>query len=251
MLSISAIVLTKNSSKTLSQTLESLKHFKEIIVIDTGSTDNSKEITKTFPNTKLYEHTFSGFGGLRLTATEYATYPWIFSLDSDEILSKEASLALSLKTLSPNKVYSFPFHNYFNNRFIKWCGWYPDRHIRLFHKDHAKFSSDFVHEKVLYEGLTEEKLLTPIEHHSYKEISDFLDKMQRYSTLFAEQNRYKKTSSVSKAIVHGCFAFFKSYILKRGILGGNEGFIIALYNSQTSYYKYLKLWENNRDASCL
>lgn len=251
MLSISAIVLTKNSEKTLSKTLESLKNFKEVIVIDTGSTDSSIEITKSFSNTKLYEHTFSGFGALRLTAIDYATHPWILSLDSDEILSKEAALALSLKNLSSNKVYSFPFHNYFNNRFIKWCGWYPDRHIRLFHKDQAKFSSDFVHEKVLYEGLTEEKLSTPIEHHSYREISDFLDKMQRYSTLFAEQNRYKQTSSLSKAIFHGCFAFFKSYILKRGILGGNEGFIIALYNSQTAYYKYLKLWENNRDASCL
>ena len=176
---------------------------------------------------------------------------WILSLDSDEVLSKEAVSTLSSKELSFNKVYSFPFHNYFNQRFIKWCGWYQDRHIRLFPKDRAKFSSDFVHEKVLYEGLTEEKLTTPIEHHSYREISDFLDKMQRYSTLFAEQNRYKKTSSLSKAIFHGCFAFFKSYILKRGIFGGKEGFIIALYNSQTAYYKYLKLWESNLDASCL
>jgi len=249
-LPISAIVLTRNSAKTLANTLKSLKDLKEIIVLDTGSTDASKEIAKSFANTRLYEHSFSGFGAARLLAMEYASFPWVLSIDSDEILSQKALEELLAKKLTLTKVYSFPFHNYFNGRFIQCCGWYPDRHIRLFPKDKARFSSDFVHEKVLYEGLEEEKLSSPIEHYSYGQISDFLDKMQRYSSLFAKQNQYKQPSSLGKALWHGCFAFFKSYILKRGFLGGQEGFIISLYNSQTAYYKYLKLWESNRDASC-
>lgn len=251
MSNISALVLTKNSEKTIKNTLESLRNFKEVIVLDTGSKDLTKEIVGSFPNTKLYEHSFSGFGAARNLATTYVTSEWILSLDSDEVLTEEAVRELFSKELDKKKVYSFPFHNYFNDKFIKWCGWYPDRHVRLYPKESAYFSSDFIHERVIYRGLEEEKLKVPIKHYSYREISDFLEKMQKYSTLFAEQNRYKKSSSPIKAILHGLFAFLKSYILKRGFLGGTEGFIIALYNSQTAYYKYLKLWEANRDASCL
>lgn len=251
MSTISVLILAKNSEKTIKKTLESLRDFKQVVVIDTGSKDLTKEIVRSFSNTRLYEHPFSGFGALRNLAMTYVTSEWVLSLDSDEVLTQGAVKELLSKKLDEQKVYSFPFHNYFNDKLIKWCGWYPDRHVRLYPKNKAHFSSDFVHEKVVYQGLQEEKLLTPIEHYSYREIADFLEKMQRYSTLFAEQNRYKKTSSPLKAILHGCFAFFKSYILKRGFLGGAEGFIIAFYNSQTSYYKYLKLWEANRDASCL
>lgn len=251
MFDISCLVLTKNSEKTIKNTLESLKDFKEVIVLDTGSKDTTKDIVSSFPNTKLYEHPFSGFGAARNLATNYVTSEWILSLDSDEVLTEEALKELLSKKLDKKKVYSFPFHNYFNDKFIKWCGWYPDRHIRLYPKESAHFSSDFIHEKVLHQGLEEERLKSPIKHYSYREIGDFLEKMHKYSTLFAEQNRYKQRSSLLKAVFHGCFAFFKSYILKKGFLGGAEGFIIALYNSQTSYYKYLKLWEANRDASCL
>jgi glycosyltransferase involved in cell wall biosynthesis len=249
--SISAMVLTKNSEKTIKMTLESLKDFKEVIILDTGSQDKTKEIVLSFPNTKWHEHSFSGFGAARNLATTYMSSEWILSIDSDEVLTKEALKELNSKQLDKKNVYSFPFHNYFNGKWIRWCGWYPDRHIRLYPKGLAYFSSDFIHEKVLYPHLKEERLKGAIEHYSYGEIGDFLEKMQKYSTLFAEQNRYKKTSSPLKAILHGCFAFLKSYLLKRGFLGGAEGFIIALYNSQTSYYKYLKLWEANRDASCL
>lgn len=248
---ISALVLTKDSEKTIKNTLESLKDFEEVIVLDTGSKDLTKDIVSSFPNTKWYQHSFSGFGAIRNLASSYVSNPWILSLDSDEVLPAETAQLILSKDLDLKKVYSFPFHNYFNGKWIKWCGWHPDRHIRLYPKDKARFSSDFVHEKVLYQGLQEEKLHLPIQHYSYLEIGDFLEKMHKYSTLFAEQNRYKQSSSLLKALLHGSFAFFKSYILKRGFLGGEEGFIIALYNSQTSYYKYLKLWEANRDASCL
>jgi len=251
MYDISVLILANNSDKTIRKTLESVKDFKEVIVVDTGSKDMTKEIVRSFPNTRLYEHPFSGFGAMRNLATTYVTSEWVLSLDSDEVLMESTAKELLSQELDPQKVYSFPFHNYFNEKFIKWCGWYPDRHIRLYPKGRANLSSDFVHERVLYQGLEEVKLTAPIEHYSYRGISDFLDKMQRYSTLFAEQNRYKQPSSPLKAILHGCFAFFKSYILKKGFLGGSEGFIIALYNSQTAYYKYLKLWEANRDASCL
>lgn len=247
---ISVLILAKNSESTIGKTLESLKDFQEIIVLDTGSQDKTKEIISSFPNTKLYEYPFAGFGAMRNLATQHVTQEWILSLDSDEVLPQETILKLTTKPLDKSKVYSFPFRNYFNGKWIHGCGWYPDRHIRLYPKARAHFSSDLVHEKLLYQGLKEEKLSVPIEHYSYRSLSDFLEKMQKYSTLFAEQNRYKGSSSLTKAILHGAFAFFKSYILKRGFLCGAEGFIISMYNAHTAYYKYLKLWEANNDATC-
>ncbi|MCH9631120.1 MAG: hypothetical protein S4CHLAM37_11340 [Chlamydiia bacterium] len=248
---ISAIVLTKDSSKTLGETLRSLSRFDDVIVLDTGSSDSTIEIAKSFPNVTLHRHSFSGFGHLRNLASNYTKNDWVLSLDSDEVLTDEAFEEIESKKLEDTKVYSFPFDNYFNNKHIKWCGWYPDRHIRLFNKSSTSFSSDFVHERVLDDDMQEENLVFSIKHYSYGCISDFLEKMQRYSTLFAQQNKYKKRSSIGKALLHGHFAFFKSYILKRGILGGKEGFIISIYNAQTAYYKYLKLWEANQDATCL
>lgn len=248
---ISAIVLAKDSEATIKSTLESLKDLDEVIVLDTGSEDSTKKVALTYPNVRLFEDSFKGFGTMRHLATSYASHDWILSIDSDEVLSKKALKEILELQLNEKKIYSFPFHNYFNGKFIRWCGWYPDRQALLFNKNKTGFSSDFVHEKILLsEGMEEQKLNGPIEHYPYRKISDFLDKMQRYSTLFAEQNRYKKSSSPLKAVLHGAYAFFKSYILKRGVLGGSEGFIIALYNAQTSYYKYIKLWEANNDASC-
>ena len=248
---ISAIVLTKDSEKTIQATLESLRDLEEVIVLDTGSKDLTKQIALTYSNVKLFEDSFKGFGAMRHLASSYTSCDWVLSIDSDEVLSKKALKEILQISLVETKVYSFPFHNFFNGKFIKWCGWYPDRHPRLLNKKQTGFSSDFVHEKILVNStMQEQKLSGPIEHYSYREISDFLDKMQRYTTLFAEQNRYKKSSSPLKAILHSLYAFFKSYLLKRGILGGSEGLIIALYNAQTSYYKYLKLWEANKDATC-
>ena len=247
MFPITAVVLTKNSSETLKKTLDSLKDFKHVLILDTGSTDNSLEIAAAFTNVTIKKHPFTTFGALRNLAAEFVSTDWILTLDSDEVLSEKALKEISLLKLDPQKVYSFPRWNYFNDKFIQWCGWYPDRVLRLYNKTKAHYSSDFVHERVLFPGLEEQKLLGPLEHFSYRHIADFLDKMQKYTTLFAEQNQYKKSSSPLKALLHSVFAFFKSYILQKGVLGGWEGFIIASYNSQTTFYKYLKLWElNNR-----
>ncbi|MBI3211087.1 MAG: glycosyltransferase family 2 protein [Simkania negevensis] len=247
---ISVAILTKDSAETLLRTLQSTREFKEVILLDTGSIDDTLKIASTFSNIKIYKSPFLGFGPLHNLAATYATYDWILSLDSDEVLSEEFQQELLKFPLDPHMVFSFPFHNYLGNKHIKCCGWYPDRHVRLYNKKITSFSEDHVHEKVIQKGLVEKKLSTPILHFSYRSISDFLKKMENYSHLFAKQNQHKKRSSMGKAILHGSYSFFKSYILQRGFLGGAEGFLISVYNGQTSFYKYLKLKEyNNKNAS--
>lgn len=242
---ISVTILTKNSEATLRAVLQSVRSFDEVIILDTGSTDNTLEIAKEFSNCKIYKSPFLGFGVLHNLASSYATHEWILSLDSDEVLSHELIEEITKSNLDPHRIYSIPFNNYFHGKHIKWCGWYPDRHVRLYNKLKTSFSSDFVHESIDKKDLVETPLKNPIYHYSYRTISDFLRKMDSYSELFATQNQHKKKSSLSKAILHGVYAFIKSYFFQRGFLGGTEGFLISLYNSQVSFYKYMKLMERN------
>lgn len=242
---ISVTVLTKNSQQYIQEVLQTLTPFGEVLLYDTGSTDQTMVIAKTFPNVRILQSTFVGFGPTHNLASEAASNDWILSIDSDEVASPEMIQAITDLNENPQAVYAFPRNNYFNGKFIKWCGWYPDRQYRLYNRTKTKFSDVQVHEAIIIENLSAVTLNGPIIHYSYASIADFLSKMQAYSTLFAQQNKNKKPSSLAKAIRHGLFAFLKSYIIKRGFLGGYEGFVISTYNGHTAYYKYLKLYEIN------
>lgn len=242
---ISVTILTKNSQQYLHEVLLALASFGEVLLYDTGSTDQTMIIAATFSNVRILQAPFVGFGPTHNLASAAAANDWILSIDSDEVVTPEMIEAIVNIKENPLIVYAFPRNNYFNGKFIKWCGWYPDRQLRLYNRSKTCFSDAQVHESIITKNLSVITLNGPIVHYSYASISDFLSKMQAYSTLFAQQNKNKKSSSLSKAIGHGLFAFFKSYLIKRGFLGGYEGFVISAYNGHTAYYKYLKLYEIN------
>lgn len=243
---ISVTVLTKNNQRNLKATLDSLQKFPEVIILDSGSTDDTLTIAEKYPNVTIYKTPFLGFGPMHNYATKLASHDWILSIDSDEILSKELVEEIFSLQLDPLLLYEVNRKNYFNGKQIKWCGgWHPDFVIRLYHRKQTRFSDDLVHEKLLKKELKVVQLKGFIDHTPYLEIHDFLHKMQIYSTLFAEQNQEEPVSFAS-ALFHSWFAFIKSYIFKRGFLGGKEGFIISVYNSHTAFYKYLKLAERKK-----
>jgi glycosyltransferase involved in cell wall biosynthesis len=242
---ITVTILTKNSSRYIAKVLQSLQRFDEVLILDTGSTDNTLEIVKTFPNVVLHTSPFIGFGPSHNLASSLAKHDWILSLDSDEIASSEFVEEVLALSLNPMTVYTLSRHNYYRGKFIKGCGWYPDRVVRLYNRTKTQFSEALVHEAVISTGMKTQNLLGPIFHYPYNTIDDFLNKMQQYSTLFAKQYQGKKKSSVTTAIGHGLFAFLKSYFLKKGILLGSQGFEISAYNGITAYYKYLKLRDLN------
>lgn len=243
---ISVTILTKNSQKHIEDVVKALQSFDEVLIYDTGSTDNTLAIAGKFPNVTIYNKPFEGFGKTHNKASSLAKNNWILSIDSDEVVTPEMTNEIKGLVLNEYCVYSFPRHNYFNGKFIKWCGWYPDRQIKLYNRSQTHFSDDEVHETVKSEHMRHIRLSTPVIHYSYTCVADFLVKMQMYSDLFAVQNKGKKSSSPMKAILHASFAFFKSYFLKRGILGGYEGFLISAYNGHTAFYKYMKLYEANK-----
>lgn len=238
---ISVTVLTKNSEELIKRCLESLKGFEEVIVLDNGSSDQTIEIARAFSNVKVFESPFIGFGPLKNLAASYAKNDWILSIDFDEVLKEETFLEIKNLCLEPSCVYSFPRENRFIGKPIIASGWSPDLVLRLYHKKTTSYSNALVHESVQTKNLKVVSLKHAIEHDSYRRIDDLLIKMQIYSTLFAKERAHLKKSSLLKAIVHAKFAFLKTYIFKRGFLDGAQGYIIAKYNADTAYYKYLKL----------
>lgn len=243
---ISVTVLTKNSQKYLKEVLQALTSFDEVLICDTGSTDDTIKIAQTYPNVTIVERQFIGFGPTHNLATSLARNDWILSVDSDEVVTPELAKEIHDLILEPRHIYSFPRHNEYKGKWIKWCGWHPDRQVRIYNRQETSFTNAQVHEAIQTNGMTQIQLKSPLRHYSYAEVSDFISKMQSYSDLFAKQNQGKKPSSLGKALMHGFFAFFKSYILKKGFLGGQEGFEISFYNGNTAFYKYLKLAEANQ-----
>ncbi len=245
---ITVTILTKNSQKHLHKVLDALHAFDEILVYDTGSTDNTMSIAKNYSNVTLHEGPFIGFGPVHNSASSLARHDWILSIDSDEVATPELVKELSALQLDKICVYSVWRQNYYNGRWIRWCGWYPDRQVKLYNRQQTHFSDAQVHESVIVNGFKVVQLNSPVQHYPYENTTDFLNKMQNYSTLYAKQAKGKR-SSLTKAVTHGLFAFVKSYILKKGFLGGREGFIISVYNGNTAFYKYLKLIDVNAQDS--
>lgn len=241
---ISVCIPTKDVEATIQKTLDSVRRFSEVVIYDTGSTDATLVIASSYPNVKIQKGGFKGFGPLRNEVAKLASNDWIFALDSDESVSPALLAEIERLSLNPSNAYSMPRHNYYNGKWIKGCGWYPDRVVRLYNKQTARYSDAAVHESVQSRHIT--PLRSPLLHTPCRSLSDFLRKMDHYSTLFAEQNKGKRRASFSKALGHGAYAFFKSYLLQRGIFDGPEGFVISLYNANSTFYKYLKLSEKNQ-----
>ena len=245
--SISVTILTKNSQKHIRACLGALQNFDEIIVLDNGSTDNTLLILEEFANVKVYSSPFIGFGALKNLAAQYASNPWILSIDSDEVITSELEQELlQLDLTNKGIVYSIKRNNYYRNKHIKACGWDNDYVLRLYHSSTTSFANLQVHEYVRTENLLVKPLTGELNHYAYESISQLILKSDKYTTLFAKENRYKKKSSALKSYYKGAFAFFKNYFLQRGFLYGYEGLTISFTNASYSFYKYMKLHEANQ-----
>jgi len=240
---ISVCILVKNGEKTLASTLDSVKDFPEVLLLDTGSSDRTLEIAKRYPNVKIYESPFYGFGPLRNDLAKRASHDWILALDSDEVLPPSLVKEILTISLDPQIAYAIPRHNFYQGQRIRGCGWGGEKVVRLYHRAHAQFSSAQVHESL--QAKITISFRSPLHHTPYLSTEDFLHKMQQYSSLFAKQYQHQRRSSFAKALGRAVFTFFRSYIIKKGILDGSAGFTISLYNANTTFYKYLKLREAN------
>jgi len=244
---ISAIVLVKNNEYTLGNTLKSLTAFDDVVVYDNGSTDNSILIANHFKNVHLIEGDFKGFGWTKNHAVTYAKYDWVIIVDSDEVIDKELIETLQTTKLDPKTVYQLNFKAFYKDIQIKHSGWNNQKIKRLYNRTVTSYNDNEVHEDIITKNLQIELLKGNMEHYSYQSISQFIIKADQYSTLFAQDKAGKKSSSPLKAFFNAHYSFFRTYILKRGFLDGYAGLIIAFSHMVTNFYKYMKLYELNKE----
>ncbi|HHD82383.1 MAG TPA: glycosyltransferase family 2 protein [Campylobacterales bacterium] len=248
-MNISAIVLSKNNEATIQKTLESLKTFLDVVVYDNGSTDNTLEIVKTFSNVNLIQGEFKGFGWTKNEAVKHAKNDWVIIIDSDEVIDQELLETLQNMTFDKRTVYQLNFKAFYKNTQVKYCGWNNQKIKRLYNRTVTSYNQNDVHENIIVDKLKIELLKGNVEHYSYQSIEQFIQKANTYSTLFAKNNAKKKKSSPLKAFFNGWYSFFKTYILKQGFRDGYIGLIIAFSHMATNFYKYIKLYELNKEQN--
>ena len=241
-------MIVKNGEKYLPECLGALESFGDIILLDNGSNDRTLEIARQFENVKIINHEFTGFGPLKNLAADHAENDWILSLDCDEILPPELLSEINDLVLDEKFVYRFSRNSYFKKKWIKGCGWHPDKILRLYNKKRTAFNDNQVHESVVVKpDMQAMDLKGFIRHYPYHSADELLDKAQFYGALYARQFRGIKKSSPVKAVVRGSAAFMKGYILRRGWQDGYEGFIISFSQGFAAFLKYILLYEINRD----
>jgi len=241
---ISAIVITKNEAHDIGDCLASLQGWvDEILVFDSGSTDGTQDICRTLGAT-VVETDWPGFGPQKQRALEAARGPWIVSLDADERISPALrDEILTAVAASQADIYRIPRSSNYCGTWIRHSGWSPDYVVRLFKRACARFSADLVHERVIAaDGATYGTLTQPLIHYSFRDFSEVLGKIDSYSSYGATQGAARgKRGSLRSALLHGLWAFLRTYVVQRGFLDGRMGLVLAISNAEGTYYRYLKL----------
>jgi glycosyltransferase involved in cell wall biosynthesis len=241
---ISVTILTYNSAETLVNTLKSVEEFREVIIIDGYSSDNSVEIGESFSNTKIFFSHFIGFGKLKNLALSHSSNLWVLSLDADEVLSRES--LEEIKNLDLTKVesaYSFKRENYILGKKVKYSGLGDEWVVRLFNRDSYGFIDKQVHEFVDVQKDSVKKLEYPLAHYPIRDVSQFLIKIAKYSELASEEIRGREVSPVTP-LFKASFAFIRTYFFRLGFLDGWRGLLIAVSNANGRFYRYIRLVKN-------
>lgn len=246
---ITACIITLNEEHNLERCLSSLDFCDEIILVDSGSVDRTLEIAKKY-QAKISYRKFENYSDQKNHALSLAKNSWILSLDADEEISPEwKNEIMALKDLDWENHSGFisPRLTYYLCQWIHHSGWYPDPQIKLFNRHKGYFKGGLVHERVEISGKIG-RIKAPLHHYSYRSISEHLDFINRYTTLFAIESFKKgKRCGILKAYSKLVYKFWWTYIFRLGFLDGKAGFAVCLLGAYYNFLKYLKLFELERD----
>lgn len=275
---LSVAIITKDEETNLPASLESVAFAAQIVVVDSGSRDGTLRIARDFGCDVFEESWRGGFGAQKQFAIDQCSQPWILVLDADERIPAETAAVIKrLTNIDPVEAitnfaslpadssrgsdsgpgldrifpgvtvgYSFPRKNYFQGRWIRHAGWWPDRLVRLFRRGRGGMSPAAVHEGVEVNGIVE-PMNVPLEHFTESDLSKILQKIDRYSSLGAkEAYDIGRRATVGGAIFRSGVTFFQDYILRLGFLDGPQGLTLAVTDSVNKFFKYAKLAEMAR-----
>jgi glycosyltransferase involved in cell wall biosynthesis len=239
---LSAIVITRNEAAHIAACLASLAFCDERIVVDSGSEDATVALAEA-AGARVVVHPFAGFGAQKNVALALATGDWVLSLDADERVTPALAAEIAAAIAAPvADGYEMPRLSRFCGRPMRHSGWYPDYVLRLVRRTRARFSDHLVHERVLCDGAVA-RLREPLRHEPMTRLEDALLRIDRYSTAgAAELVASGRRVSFASGILHGAWAFIRTYGLRAGFLDGREGFLVAVYNAECTYYRYMKAW---------
>jgi glycosyltransferase involved in cell wall biosynthesis len=242
MTTLTVTLITKNESMHIRNCLESVRWADEIIVLDSGSTDDTAAICREYTD-KVFLTDWPGFGVQKNRAIEKAAGEWILSIDADESVPEALRREIEGAIARPeNRVaYRIPRLSSYCGRFMRHSGWRPDYVTRLFRRGSARFSDDLVHERLVVQGITG-TLSTSLIHRAFDDLEEVIETANAYSSASAlMMHRQQQKASLMDAVFHGLWGFLHAYVIRAGFMDGREGFMLAVSNAEGTYYKYLKL----------
>jgi len=246
---VSATLITYNEEVNIEEALQSLAWADEIVVVDSGSTDATLDICRRY-NAAIFHRHWTGFVDQKNYAVSQAAHDWIIALDADERIGSELAREINDLRRAGFQMagYRIPRVAYFMGRWIRHGDWYPDYQLRLFDRRRSLWRGGLVHESVRVEG-TPGFLRGEIQHYTYRSLSDYLRRLETYSTLAARDYQAGgRKASLARMLGNPCAAFLKGYLLKRGFLDGAPGLMVAILGAVSVFFKYAKLYELERNS---
>lgn len=244
---LSVIIITKNEETHIAECIQSVSFADEIIVLDSGSTDETCTIARHL-GARVYHTThWPGFGKQKNKALDLASHEWVLSIDADERVPEALATEIQQVLQSPQAdAYTVARLSCFAGRWIHHSGWWPDRLVRLFKRDKGRFKDVTVHESVIVQGVTQD-LAGHLLHYPYDSLESLINKTNQYSSAAAQQlyGKGKKIGLIGIAS-KASWTFVRIYIIRRGFLDGKEGFVLAGVAAAGSFFRYSKLWLLNR-----
>jgi len=244
---LSVVVVTRDEEERLRACLESVAWADEIVVVDAESEDKTVTVAREFTD-RVVVRPWPGYAAQKNAALDLATGDWALSLDADEIVSAElrAEIAAVLAVDGPADGYAVSRRNIFWGRWVRHGGLYPDWQVRLFRRGRGQFAARAVHESVRVDGRVE-RLAGHLEHRSYRDVSDFLARADRYSTLAAEEAVAQgRRARAADLVLRPLGRFLGMYLVGRGFLDGWRGFLLAALYAYYVLIRSAKIWERTR-----
>jgi glycosyltransferase involved in cell wall biosynthesis len=244
---LSVAIIAKNEAINLPDCLSSVAFADQIVVVDSGSSDDTVKIARAFGCDVFPEPWRGGFGAQKQFAVDRCRHPWVLVLDADERIPRETATVIRRivegRSMDDAAGYSFPRKNFFQGRWIRHAGWWPDRVVRLFQKDRGAMTLATVHEAVAVNG-TVCALNVPVEHYTESELSRLLLKIDQYTALGAQEAfAAGRRSTEWSAVIRAGLTFLQTYFLRLGVLDGPQGLTLAVTDAINKFFKYAKLAE--------
>jgi len=247
---LSVTVITRNEAADIAAALDSVAWADEIVVVDSHSTDDTVAIARARARQGIVRD-WPGYAAQKNFAASVASHDWILSLDADERVTPELGKEIrALLAASPScQAYRVPRVTWHLGRWIRSTDWYPDHQLRLYDRRAAKWTGQYVHEAVTVDGAIG-TLKGELLHYAYRDVTDHLETIDRYTTLAARQmyENGRRVDALALA-AHGPLAFLRNYVARGGFRDGSVGLIVSSMNAYYVFLKYAKLWELQRTGN--